>query len=379
MPLPRVLCVDDEANVLEGLTLLMRRRYEVLTAGDGVAALELLRRPGPPFAAIVSDMRMPRMDGATFLTEARRLAPDTMRILLTGQADMHSAIIAVNEGQIFRFVTKPCQPPALLATIDAAVAQHRLVIAEREVLEQTLRGSIQALVEVLSLTSPAAFGRATRVQQYAARLAGHLELTPSWQLELAAMLAPLGSVSLPHDVVDKHASGAPLTSDEEAMIAKVPEVTEHLIRSIPRLETVRAILRQVAKPYQRELPADPAERLVVRAAHILRVAQDMDSQLGAGDSAEVAINTLRGRAGTYDPAIIELVASLYHATVAIEIREMPVRGLGVGMILADDVRFVNGTLLVARGCEVTETFLVHCRNARPGSIHEPVRVLIRRP
>src|SRR5262245_17980905 len=106
---PRILCVDDEPNVLEGLALHLRRKYEMSTAANGPDALALLEREGPP-EVIISDMRMPGMDGATFLSKARQLYPDTVRMLLTGQSDMASAIKAVNDGQIFRFLTKPCGP-----------------------------------------------------------------------------------------------------------------------------------------------------------------------------------------------------------------------------------------------------------------------------
>ena len=91
----RVLCVDDEPNVLEGLSLHLRRRYQVETATSGAAALEILQRGGET-AVVMSDMRMPGMDGAAFLARARQTAPDTVRILLTGHADLNSAISAVN-------------------------------------------------------------------------------------------------------------------------------------------------------------------------------------------------------------------------------------------------------------------------------------------
>src|SRR3974390_429493 len=98
----KVLCVDDEPHVLEGLSLQLGRRYEVLTAASGAKGLELLSRH-ENVATIISDMRMPRMDGAAFLARARLLAPHAARILLTGQTDLESAIAAVNEAQVLKF------------------------------------------------------------------------------------------------------------------------------------------------------------------------------------------------------------------------------------------------------------------------------------
>ena len=112
-PNPRLLCVDDEPMVLEGLTLHLRRAFKLFTAPGGAAGLELIKKEGP-FAVVMSDMRMPGMNGAEFLSKVREGWPDTVRILLTGQADLDSAISAVNEGQILS-VSHQAVPPHHLA------------------------------------------------------------------------------------------------------------------------------------------------------------------------------------------------------------------------------------------------------------------------
>ncbi len=105
----KVLCVDDEPRVLEALQRHLRERFEVLTATSGARAVDIIQQH-KDLAVVVSDMRMPEMDGATLLRHARVLRPSAVRVLLTGQADMAAAIKAINEGQIFRFLTKPCAP-----------------------------------------------------------------------------------------------------------------------------------------------------------------------------------------------------------------------------------------------------------------------------
>ena len=116
----RILCVDDEINVLEGLENILRRKFRFEKAQSGQTALEILKSQ-EPFAVVLSDMRMPGMDGAAFLGHVREEHPDTVRMLLTGHADMNAAISAVNQGQIFRFLTKPCPPDVLIKAFDAAV------------------------------------------------------------------------------------------------------------------------------------------------------------------------------------------------------------------------------------------------------------------
>jgi DNA-binding NtrC family response regulator len=118
--LPCILCVDDEPRVTEGLALLLRRDYRAVTAAGGQAALEKIKEVGAP-AVILSDMRMPGMDGTSLLKAVKRLYPETTRILLTGEPGRDAAISAINEGQIFRFLTKPCAPDKVLAAIEAGV------------------------------------------------------------------------------------------------------------------------------------------------------------------------------------------------------------------------------------------------------------------
>jgi CheY-like chemotaxis protein/DNA-binding MarR family transcriptional regulator len=124
-----VLCVDDEPRILQGLKLNLEPRYRISVATGGAQALEVCAADPP--AVIISDLRMPDMDGTTFLARARMAAPYTVRILLTGQADLDAAVAAVNEARVFRFLTKPCRPPVLLSAIEDAGNEHRSLIGTR--------------------------------------------------------------------------------------------------------------------------------------------------------------------------------------------------------------------------------------------------------
>lgn len=131
---PRVLCVDDEPLAVEGISNILRKRFEVVTATSGAAGLAVLHEQ-PAFHVVISDFQMPGMNGAAFLRQAQALAPDTIRMLLTGKAGFDDAMQVINEGYIFRFLSKPCPPEVLIQALDAAVEQHRLRIADRELLE----------------------------------------------------------------------------------------------------------------------------------------------------------------------------------------------------------------------------------------------------
>jgi CheY-like chemotaxis protein len=265
-----ILCVDDEVGVLEGLDLILGRRFRVETATSGEAALDVLERYRD-IAVVVSDMQMPQMDGATFLSMARAVAPDAVRILLTGQADMKTAIAAVNDGQIFRFLTKPCTPATMIAAIDAACAQRRLITAERVLLERTLPGSIQALIDALA-DDPIAFRSSARISKLTRALLGVLDLESCWQIEVAAMLWPVG---------------------------------DRGISQLPRLEQVREILTAVARPPG----TSPTDELVHRGAMILRLAIELDALEGQGMPTEHAIAMLRGR-DMFDHDVLVAAGSL---------------------------------------------------------------------
>jgi CheY-like chemotaxis protein len=373
---PKVLCVDDEPQVLEGLALHLRRRCQVIMATGGAEALCLLDAD-PTVSVVISDMRMPGMDGAAFLAKCRGLAPAATRVLLTGQAELSQVLSVVNEGQIFQFLTKPCPPPRLLAVVEAAIRQHQLITAEKVLLEQTLRGSIQALVDVLGLTNPIAFGRAARVKVLAAELAEQVALPERWQVEVAAMLSQLGAIALPHDLVEKLYYGHVLTEAETAMVARMPALTEQLLAHIPRLETVRELLARLGRPSLLTVSEDTQEDWLRLASGVLRLATDFDALEAQGNAASFAVDTLRGRGERYRQTVLDALARVRGAVHARQtVRDVPIAGLKVGMILADDLKLASGALFVGRGFEVTTSLIERARNFRPGTLKEPLRVIV---
>ena len=170
---PRILFVDDEPLLLEGLRRSLHREFDADLAASGPEGLEKIKKSGP-FPVIVSDMRMPGMDGAEFLSQVRTIAPDSIRVMLTGYADMEAAMRAVNEGRIFRFLNKPVTPDDLALALRACLTQFELARREKELLENTLAGAVRVLTEVLNLANPAAFNKGTRIQQFVSHIAAKL-------------------------------------------------------------------------------------------------------------------------------------------------------------------------------------------------------------
>ncbi|MFH0900175.1 MAG: HD domain-containing phosphohydrolase [Pseudomonadota bacterium] len=393
-----VLFVDDEPAVLESLSDNLVGQFDVATASSGKAGLEILEKKGP-FAVVVADHNMPGMDGATFLSHVKTVAPLTTRLLLTGASDLRVAIAAINEGQIFRFLQKPCPPPLLISTLEAASEQYRLVTAERVLLEQTLHGSIMAMTDVLALANPPAFGRATRLRERAGQLAERLGVADRWQIEVAAMLSQIGGMILPEETAEKLARGQVLGAGEQTLVARLPEVALQILARIPRLDSIREILRYQDKGFDGSgRPQDEVrgEKIPV-GARILRLALDLDTLEAQGLPLAKAVETLKTRAGTYDPALLralevrpgaaqsaEMSMSAAGAAAAAtataepieEIKAVPIAALAAGMVLHEDLLNRDGKLLVARGHRITESSIDRISNFAAKAGVEKIRVLI---
>jgi HD-GYP domain-containing protein (c-di-GMP phosphodiesterase class II) len=259
------------------------------------------------------------------------------------------------------------------AALSAAIEQRRLITAERELLEQTLRGSVQALSDTLALANPAVFGVATRVKRLAAQLAVKMGMSQVWQLEIAAMVCQLGAVTIPAGVFERRARNDSLTATEREMFDRVPVVSEGLIAHIPRLDEVREIVRYSRASFDATGPLPLTGARIPLGARILCAAFDFEERQAAGDSAKTALDALRSRSASYDRAVLEGLAAVC-ALGDDPTLDLPVAALRQGMIVACDIRTKGGTLLVSRGHEVTPGLLARLENIGPDLASKTVRV-----
>ncbi len=353
----KILFVDDEENILLAFKRTLRKEYEVETAAGGKSGLMKIDSKGP-YAVVVSDLRMPAMDGIAFLSRVKDISPDSVRIMLTGNAEMETAISAVNEGNIFRFLVKPCPPETLKATLKSALQQYRLITAERELLERTLKGSIKVLIDVLSLVNPAAFGRANRVKSYAKEIAASLNAPRRWRFEVAAMLSQIGCVTLPGEMMEKIYHGLELGPEEKEMYDAHPRVAKDLIANIPRLGEIAEIIEYQEKNYDGTgLPASAAAGdKIPFGARILKVSLDFDRLESKGLSKGEALAEMKKSPELYDPIVLSALETIIGANLeeeALVVKSMPVSALQAGMILAEDVHNEKGILLISRGQDIS--------------------------
>jgi CheY-like chemotaxis protein len=376
----KVLCVDDEENVLRAFERNLRLHFEIETAVGPLAGLSAIAQGGP-FAVVISDLRMPGMDGIQFLSAVRKQSPDSVRLVLSGNADLQAAIASVNEGSIFQFLTKPCPAETLRTAIDGALKQYQLIIAERELLEHTLNGSVAMMTEVLSVVSPLAFSRASRLRSHVRHMATQLELPNLWEFDLASMLSQIGCIAVPSDILEKLYTGMALTAEEQKTFASHPSIGKKLLAKIPRLEVIAEIIGYQMTPFC-ELRGSKIPEVVKVGAQMLMVAIRLDETVSRGASRESALTFMGDRPEIYQPELTVAIGSAEVGAVEMEVRTIRLRELRPNMIIIEDLWASNGLLLVAKGQLVSEAVIARLLNFSKFALNDrsfSVRVPVPRP
>jgi response regulator RpfG family c-di-GMP phosphodiesterase len=377
----RILFVDDDPNLLASCERNLRRRFQLDTAEGGEAGLAKLAGQGP-FAVVVSDRQMPGMDGIQFLAAVRQRAPDTVRIMLTGNADLESTVKVVNEGDIFRFLTKPCPAEELSKVLQDALTQYRLVTAEKELLNKTLSGSIKLLTDILSMLDTQSFGRAQTLRDVIAGITDKLGLGNAWEIHLAVMLSPIGYVTIPPETLIKARAGQMLSKVEDQMVVRVPETAARLLANIPRLEGVAKIVRYQQKRFDGSgHPQDSvAGEAIPFGSRLLRILLDMIQLQHNGLSRAKALSEMTGRQGWYDPQLMAAMRATYGGTPLTGSAprssiSVSVKDLAPGMVLHSNVLTKDGILILSAGHAINDMTLEKIQNFEHVSgIQEPIFV-----
>ena len=377
---PCVLCVDDEPYILEGMQLNLRRNYRVSIANGGKEALKLIDRSTEPFAIIISDMRMPEMDGATFLALSQKTSPNSTRILLTGHADLQAAIKAVNEGGIFAYLSKPCPANELLTTVEQAFEQYQLVSAERETIEETLWASVSMLTEVLGLVNEQAFGRTEEVRSVVLHLAQKLGLPNVYEFEIAAMLSQIGCVTLPTELLGRIDTRQELTQKERKLFLEHPKVAQKLIERIPRLEDIAVMVGNQLRAYGTTPPDSiiHQENRRLTGANLLRISIDLCRLTASGLNREDSLDAMQVRAGNYDPRMLQVLSQIRLKRPDFVAKALTTEELDETMVADQDIMTTTGLLVIRKGREFNQVVLERLLQFHKGvGLAEPIRVLVR--
>ncbi len=374
----KILFVDDEKNILSYFRRRFHKKFKVIICEDPIRSLDIIRK-NKDIAVVVSDMKMPKMDGINLLKEISKFSPKTVRVLLTGYADLETAILAVNKGNVFRFLTKPCEDTLLEQVLDQCVKQYKLIIAERELLHGTLKGSINLLSDVLSLTNPEAFGRGARVKRMVRWFSIYFKVKDIWKYELAAMLSQIGCVILSSETLTKVYKGKKLTDEERQLYEMHPGVGQSLLKNIPRLGEVAQMILYQEKHYDGGgIPQDGLKgEEIPLGGRFLKVALDFDLLQNRGLSKAEVYKTMVSQKGVYDPNVLKALEEFLGEEAKYEIKDLPLKQILPGMIFGQEVRTKTGLLLLAKGHEANWTVLLKLKEfAERIGIEEPIKVLI---
>jgi len=377
----KVLFVDDDPHILDAFRRQFRKQFSVSTANGGIEGLELIQQ-SDPFAVVVADMRMPVMNGIQFLRRVKELAPNTVRLMLTGNVDQQTAIDAVNKGHVFHFLTKPCSERVLANALETGVEQYHLIIAEQELLEGTLNGAIKLLTDILSLVAPNSFGRAMAQREMARKLAQTLTISNTWDIELAAMLSNIASVTIPAETLVKAHSKELLSVDERQMISQLPKISSDLLANIPRLDKVARIVLYQYKNF--DGTGFPPDKLTGDAipleSRILHVASKLSWLKEQGLSHRAALEQMGKKNGKYDLRVLQAAVRLQddeEMAGTVLPFDVSIAKLRPGQVLVSNVETVEGQLIFSAGHMLTDTLIHKLQNyAVLARIKEPVQVII---
>ena len=355
----KILCVDDEESILRGFQLNLRKDFELHLASDGVEGLEVFEEEGD-FALVLSDMRMPRMNGAEMLAEIKKRDHEVSTILLTGHTDFESAMAAVNDGNVFRMLSKPCPPERLIKVLKDGLEQHDLIKSKRILLDMTLRGAVDALAESLSTAKPLFFGRVQRVRLLVNKLADTLEMEDSWKVDIASVFSQIAYIGLPENITEDVYYKRKVPSSVKKLLAEFPQDTQKILDKIPGLEEIGEILNRVDVQPRFEENDDRNIRLY---ASILRVCLDFDYYEEQGHDKQLILSSLKSRPNDYDPKIIRLLElSVASSEKNTKLEELPAKQLETGMRLVEELRLKDGFLLASSGSYIDEQLYKVIRN-----------------
>lgn len=388
----RVLAVDDEPHVLSALRRALRPHdFDVLTAPDGEAALRILE--GEPVDAIISDMRMPGICGAQLLRQARQCAPDALRILLTGQADLQSTLQAVNEGEVFRYLLKPWEDVMLVQSLrdglqrrelererDALRAQtlqqneelRRLnegleaTVAQRtaqlEASTRRLREDFGGTVRLLSSLISSRAGVTRTCPPAVARLARSVALAldlPAEQrhdLTFAALLQDIGRLGLGDELLRQPLEA--LGAGDRARVLRHPQLGHGHLMALPSLAPAACILAAMYENFDGSgVPAGKRGPDIALPARVLRVATDYvhlthGAMAMTALSEDQALRQMRRLGGQhYDPVCLDGLLKALNRQAPEPARQALVASANLrpGMTLARDLVAPSGTLWLAQG------------------------------
>lgn len=350
----KILLVDDDPNVLSAYQRRLRKRFDIETAlcsEEGVTAVNFLG----PFAVIVSDMQMPRENGAEFLAKIQKTSPDSVRIMLTGNADQQTAIDAVNQGGVFRFLNKPCPAEELEAAIQTGITEYERRIELRKSSAVNVDALVETLASVCSAFNPMVGLRQNRLKSSLNEYATPA-LRENQQLgTVLAIASQFGSGQVPPQLFAKFARGEELTPQESKQWSEQYVVAAEMIENVPHLTFVKEVLDQLGGAPRDDSEEQSEKQLeeVQLLAELLKASIQFDlSCFEAERETLQVLEEIKAR-GEYSETAKGLIEAWVAQRDQRRLIEVEVDSLVDGMKLVEEIATTSGTVLVPKGIEVS--------------------------
>ena len=363
----RVLFVDDSPNLLGAVRRTLRGKAQVQVAEGAQEALDVLDKD-PNISIVVTDQNMPGMKGIEFLAVVAERWPLVTRVMQTGNNDQDTAISAIRQGRVFRFLRKPYSPDDLFQVIVDAQAEHNIRKAEHALLENTLAGSVKLMTEMLSLMRPDLYAQSTRVHELTKTISTRLHMSQPWELALAALLYPLGLATVPKDILDKRKSGVRLSEPESFAIAQSGVAAGQLVAKIPKLERVATYLRYSRKgrdgsglpPLEDDL--DTPQNAIYLLPLLIDIVELSDIRdISLRDAAMALRDDPKYNVHLLSVTIDELMKRAKTQEQERVVKDVSIGEIRVGDILINDLRGESGELLLTGGSQLTDLLLKRLR------------------
>lgn len=407
LPRHTILLVDDEENILNALNRILRKEgYRVLTAPGGEEGLSIVDKER--LSLVVSDHRMPGMEGVEFLTEVRKRSPETMRMMLTGYADMKSVVAAINAGQVYRFVTKPWNDEEIKLILRDAIRHYELVQENKELhvltqkqnlqlkdlnsnleqkvlertqeveflykdLEKSFYDFVKVFIGMIELKSPYLGGHSKRVAALSRRLAEKSGLSSEdvFNIEVASLLQDIGTLGFPEKMLRKRETE--LDNVEKTLVSQHPLLGQSALQHIIKLNPVGILIRHHHERYDGlGFPDNIRGDEIPVGARIIAITDYFDGLINPWDSNERfsvdrVLHLLDNSAGSrFDPVLVSKFAGLLHdvrhESIETKVIEIDITELKEGMVLASDIKTKRGLLLMSKGETVQLQLLTKIMN-----------------
>lgn len=309
----KILIVDDEPDNLQLLYRTLRRDYEVTKAQGPLEALEILKET--PFNCILSDHKMPDMDGVEFLKRTYDMYPDTIRLLVTAYSDVEILMNAINYAKIYRYIKKPYSPEELLHIVQLALEYYQLKEDNKKLivdLKDLFSGTINAIMDALDSKDSYTLGRSRRVAFYTSKIIAAMDLnkTEKATIELAALLHDIGMIGVQEDILHKVEK---LTDEERGEIRKHVFYSVKILEDIKQLDKVTDIIRYHHEFYNGAgYPFGIKGEEIPLGARIIAIADAYDSLVSfrpyrEGLTPEEALKIIEEKRGEqFDPNILDI-------------------------------------------------------------------------